>query len=106
MKKTILTTAMILAATSASALELGGSLGAERNTDTSVNSLYGSVSAGIVTLGATMEDKRNDQGSFSMDKYEVDITYPFTNQISVYVENDFDSGFNYKNTVIGGKISF
>ena len=107
MKKVIMAAAMSLAATTAMAEGLSTTIGAERATEAEVNTLFGSVGYGMLSLGATMADTSADQGEFNITKYEIDLVQPIGETgVSVNMKNDFDDGFNHSETVIGGKITF
>jgi len=120
--KTLITAAAVLVATTNIALAEGGSLlpampevawpdmevtvGAERELEAEVNSLYGSVSMGAITLGTTMKDTATDNGSFNITKYEVDVVQPLGAHVSLYFKNDFTDDLKHSETVVGGKVKF
>jgi len=81
------------------------SVGAERELETEVNSLYSSISLGVLSATTTFADTAADQASFSLNKFELDIEQP-VGPVTVYVQNDFDKDFKHTETVIGGKITF
>jgi hypothetical protein len=85
-------------------------VGVERNLDTEVNEIYfgPSIASGDFTLGVTtkMVDTTADQGAFNVNSSDIDIKYAVTDNISVYMENDFDADFKQTATIVGGKISF
>lgn len=106
--KALVTAGIILASTSAIAAELdwSASLGAERSTETEVNSLYGSVGLNNITIGTTFVDTAADQASFNVSKYEIDIVQPIGDYVSLYMKNDFDDDMKHSDTVVGTKITF
>lgn len=120
--KTLITAATVLVATTTLAFAEGDSIipkmpevvwpemsvavGAERELEAEVNSLYGSVSMGAITLGTTMKDTAADSGSFNISKYEVDVVQPLGSHVSLYMKNDFTDNFKHSETVVGGKIQF
>jgi len=117
--KTLITAATVLVATTTLALAEGDSIipevvwpemsvavGAERELEAEVNSLYGSVSMGAISVGTTLKDTALDSGSFNVSKYEVDVEQPLGSHVSLYMKNDFDDGFKHSETVVGGKIKF
>ena len=81
-------------------------IGAERNTETEINSIYSSVDFGQLELGVTMEDTVADNAKFNATKYEVDFTQPITDTVTMYIKNDFDEDMKHDSTVIGGKVTF
>jgi len=117
--KTLITAAAALVATTTLAFAEGDSIipevvwpevevavGAERELEAEVNSLYGSVSMGAITLGTTMKDTAADSGNFNISKYEVDVVQPLGSHVSLYMKNDFTDDFKHSETVVGGKIKF
>lgn len=81
-------------------------IGAERNTETEINSIYSSVDFGQLELGVTMEDTVADNAKFNATKYEVDFTQPITDTVTMYIKTDFDEDMKHDSTVIGGKVTF
>lgn len=106
MKKVIMAAALSLAATTVHAGDIVKTIGAERNTETEINSIYGSVAMGGLSLGATLEDTVADNMKFNATKYEIDFTQPITENVQFYVRNDFDEDMKHTDTVIGTKVTF
>ena len=86
--------------------EIDVTVGAERELEAEVNSLYTSLGIGAITLGVTAADTAADQMAFSVSKYEFDVEQPLGSHVSVYVNNDFTNDFKHSETVVGGKIKF
>ena len=42
----------------------------------------------------------------NVNSADIDVKYAVTDNISVYMENDFDADFKQTATIVGGKISF
>ena len=80
-------------------------VGAERELEAEVNSLYTSVSLGPLSVGTTAKDTATSSGSFNITKYEIDISQPL-GAVTLYMKNDFNDDLKHSETVIGGKISF
>ena len=110
MKKGIMAAAVLFAATTAHAdgdvLDFTTTIGAERNTETEINSIYSSVDFGQLAIGVTLEDTVADNAKFNATKYEADFTQPITDSITLYIKNDFDEDMKHDSTVIGGKVTF
>ena len=120
--KTLITAATVLVATTTLAFAEGDSIipkmpevvwpemsvavGAERELEAEVNSIYSSVSMGAISLGTTMVDTPADSGSFNISKYEVDVVQPLGSHVELYMKNDFTDSFKHSETVVGGKIKF
>lgn len=106
MKKT-LTLGLALALTSSVAMAEGlgitTTVGAERALDAEKNSVFGSVSIANITAGATFANQADD--TFGLDKVELDVSHKI-GEVTLYVNNDFNSDFKHSETVIGAKISF
>jgi len=122
--KTILTTAAFAVALSTTAYAEGSmmpsmpqmpeitwpevevSVGAERELEAEVNTLYSQVGIGAITLGTTMKDTAKDTGAFEISKYEFDVEQPLGPFVSLYVKNDFTDELKHSETVVGGKVTF
>jgi hypothetical protein len=112
MKKT-LTLGLALALTSSVAMaedNIGVSIGAERNLDTELNSIYvnPTITSGSLELSlkATMTDTVVDQAKFNLSGADLDLSWSATDSVTLYVENDYDADFKHTATIVGGKISF
>lgn len=82
-------------------------VGAERNTETEVNSIYSSVGYGVVSVTTTLEDTAADNFKFNLSTVEIDVEQPLGGTgVSVYMNNDFDSDFKHSSTVVGAKFTF
>jgi hypothetical protein len=106
--KTLIATMLValpLTALAEEAVKPTVTVGAERELESEVNVLYGSIGYGITSLGATMEDTSTDSGKFNIQKYELDFAQP-VGPLTVYMKNDFDDGFKHTETVVGAKITF
>jgi len=111
MKKIIATVFALGLTTSAQAEDnFGVSIGAERNLDTELNSIYinPSIASGSLELSlkATMTDTVADQGKFNSTDADLDISWSATDVVTLYVENNFDADFKHTATIVGGKINF
>ena len=84
-------------------------VGAERNLDTEINSIYSGVgvSEGSLSIGAeiTWKDTVADNAAFNFTQAEIDMGWAVTPHVSVYVNNDFDADFKHEDTVIGAKLN-
>lgn len=98
--------AVISSAAVAEGLDWSVTLGAERSTESEVNTLYGSFGISNITLGAALEDTAANNGQFNISKYELDLNQPIWGGVSLYMENDFGDDFKHTDTVIGAKITF
>jgi len=86
---------------------LSTSIGAERNLETEINSVYSSVSYGIATVTTTLEDTAVDNMKFNLSTVEVDFAQPIgATGIEVYMDNDFDNDFKHTATTVGAKFTF
>jgi len=86
--------------------EVEVTVGAERELEAEINSVYSSVAIGSLRVGTTFADTAADQGAFSVSKYEFDVEQPLGPNVVLYVENDFNNEFKHTETVVGGKIKF
>jgi len=86
--------------------EVDVTVGAERELEAEVNTLYSSVGIGAISLGVSMEDTSADPMAFNISKYEFDVEQPLGSHVSLYVNNDFTDDFKHSETTVGGKIKF
>ena len=86
--------------------EVDVTVGAERELEAEVNTLYSSVGIGAISLGVSMEDTAADPMAFNISKYEFDVVQPLGSHVSLYVKNDFTDELKHSETVVGGKINF
>jgi hypothetical protein len=110
MKKFIF--AMIIATFSAPALADGIStvVGAERKMEAETNHIYTDFSATSGSMGATVgfnwADTAADNANFNFTSAEIDTSYTISDNLTLYVNNDWDNDFKHTETVIGGKFKF
>jgi hypothetical protein len=112
MTKTIFAAAIVAAFTTPAFAEEAATfewpevtVGAERELEAEVNSLYASAALGPVSVGTTAKDTATSSGSFNITKYEIDISQPI-GAVTLYMKNDFNDDLKHSETVVGGKISF
>jgi len=86
-------------------------VGVERETKAEINNAYVGATTKIGKLSITGQvnwnnvpaDKSTD---FNHESTELDFSYGVTNNVSVYLKNDFNSDFDRTESVVGAKLTF
>lgn len=104
----ILTTAFALSFVTSAALAFERptlNLGVERSLETEVNSLSVGSDFGPFGLTTNWEDTAEDNFAFNISGIDVDVSHG-VGPMTVYMNNDFDSGLKHDDTTIGVSFSF
>lgn len=104
----ILTTAFALSFVTSAALAFERptlNLGVERSLETEVNSLSVGSDFGPFGLTTNWEDTAEDNFAFNISGIDVDVSHG-VGPMTVYMNNDFDSGLKHDDTTVGISFSF
>lgn len=104
----ILTTAFALSMITSAAMAYERptlNLGVERSLETEVNSLSVGSDFGPFGLTTNWEDTAEDNFAFNISGIDVDVSHG-VGPMTVYMNNDFDSGLKHDDTTVGISFSF
>lgn len=104
----ILTTAFALSLITSAAMAYERptlNLGVERSLETEVNSLSVGSDFGPFGLTTNWEDTAEDNFAFNISGIDVDVSHG-VGPMTVYMNNDFDSGLKHDDTTVGISFSF
>jgi len=106
--RSILATALAVATLSTSAMAFERptlNLGVERSLETEVNSLSVGSDFGPFGLTTNWEDTAEDNFAFNISGIDVDVSHD-VGPMTVYMNNDFDSGLKHDDTTVGVSFKF
>jgi hypothetical protein len=106
--RSILATALAIATLSTGAMAFERptlNLGVERSLETEVNSLSVGSDFGPFGLTTNWEDTAEDNFAFNISGIDVDVSHD-VGPMTVYMNNDFDSGLKHDDTSVGVSFKF
>ena len=80
-------------------------IGAERSLETETNKLTVGSDFGPFGVGVDWKDTAADPFMFNISQVNVDVSHDM-GPVTVYMNNDFDSGLKHDDTVVGVKFKF
>jgi hypothetical protein len=108
MKKLMIALGVVMLALPVYAGNVDFTFGAERKLQAETNAMY--LDTTFSFLGFTVTDGINydvDNGlDTTFNSFELDISRPLTDKLTMYVNNDFDIHLDHTETTTGFKISF
>jgi hypothetical protein len=87
-------------------------IGVERETKADVDNAYVGATTKIGKLSITGQMNWNNTNTdkndldFNLENTDLDFSYGVTNNVSVYLKNDFNADFDRTESVIGAKVTF